>query len=227
MEINKLINGDAIEELKKLGNESIDVIITDPPYNIAKKNNFSTMGRTGIDFGEWDKGFDQTTWLIEAERVLKKDGSLIIFNGWKNLGSISEFGESIGLITKDCIRWVKDNPMPRNRDRRYIVDFEMGLWLVKKGAKWVFNRQSDKYDRPEYNYPIVAGKEKTKHPTQKPVKLMEEIILRHSNENDVILDPFIGSGSTGVACRNLNRNFIGVELDEEYFKIAEERISGN
>lgn len=114
--------------------------------------------------------------------------------------------------------------MPRNRDRRYIVDFEMGIWFVKKGAKWVFNRQSDKYDRPEYNYPIVSGREKTKHPTQKPIKLMEEMILRHSNKEQLVLDPFMGSGSTGVACKNLDRKFIGIELDEEYFNIAKGRI---
>ena len=219
-----LFCGDSIELMKSIPDGVIDTIITDPPYNIAMKNNFNTMGRAGIDFGEWDKGFDQTAWLVEAGRVLKKGGSLIIFNDWKNLGNIARYSEGVGLEIKDCFRWVKDNPMPRNRDRRYITDFEMGVWLVKKGAKWVFNRQSDKYDRPEYNYPIVAGKEKTKHPTQKPIKLMEEIILRHSNENDIVLDPFMGSGSTGVACKNLDRKFIGIELDEEYFKIAKDRI---
>lgn len=223
-EMAMLINGDAIEELTKLENESVDFILTDPPYNISTQNNFKTMGRSGIDFGSWDKDFNQFSWLNHAFRVLKKGGSLVLFNSWKNLGAIAERSEELGLITKDCIRWIKDNPMPRNRDRRYIVDYEMGLWFVKKGDKWVFNRLSEKYDRPEYNYPIVAGKEKTKHPTQKPIKLMEEIILRHSNEGDIVLDPFMGSGSTGVACKNLNRKFIGIELDEEYFKIAKERI---
>ena len=96
--------------------------------------------------------------------------------------------------------------------------------MTKKNAKWVFNRKSEKYDRPEYRYPIVAGKEKTTHPTQKPVSLMKEIIEKHSYEHDVILDPFMGSGSTGVACQNTNRNFIGFELDETYFNIAKERL---
>lgn len=115
--------------------------------------------------------------------------------------------------------------MPRNRDRRYITDSEVAIWLTNKKGKWTFNRQNDTYDRPEYNYPIVSGKEKTKHPTQKPVKLLEEILLRHSNQNDIILDPFMGSGSTGVACLNTNRNFIGVELNEQYFEIAKNRMS--
>ena len=93
------------------------------------------MGRSGIDFGEWDKDFDQTTWLNEAYRVLRKGGSLIIFNDWRNLGHIANFGEAIGFATKDFVRWIKQNPMPRNRDRRYITDFEFAIWMVK-GGKW-------------------------------------------------------------------------------------------
>lgn len=115
--------------------------------------------------------------------------------------------------------------MPRNRDRRYIVDYEFAIVAVKKG-KWTFNRQSDKYDRPELKYPIVSGKNKF-HPTQKPVELMEELVLRHSNENDLILDPFMGSGTTGVAALKNNRNFIGMEIDDKYFKIAKERLNEN
>lgn len=99
-----LLCGDSIKLMKLIPDNSIDLILTDPPYNIAKDNNFKTMGRTGIDFGEWDKGFDQTSWMIEAERILKKDGSLLVFNQWKNLGEIAFFGESIGLIPKDCFR---------------------------------------------------------------------------------------------------------------------------
>lgn len=115
--------------------------------------------------------------------------------------------------------------MPRNRDRRYISDFEHAIVAIKKG-KWTFNRQSDKYDRSELRYPIVSGKNRF-HPTQKPVKLMEELILRHSNENDLVLDPFMGSGSTGVAALNLNRRFVGIELDKKYFNIAKERINSS
>lgn len=221
----ELIYGDCIEKLKSIPDESVDHIITDPPYGVSKKNNFHTMGRSGIDFGEWDKDFDQTAWLDEAYRVLKKGGSLIIFNGWRNLGDIANYGEEIGFTIKDIIRWIKQNPMPRNRDRRYIVDFEFAIWMVKDG-KWVFNRLNDTYDRPEYNYPTVAGKEKTIHTTQKPVALMEEMIRRHTNEGQIILDPFMGSGTTGEACINTGRNFIGIELNEEYFNVAKNRIEG-
>jgi DNA modification methylase len=114
--------------------------------------------------------------------------------------------------------------MPRNRDRRYITDFECAIWLVKKGAKWTFNRLDDKYQRPKFVHSIVSGKEKTSHTTQKPVNLMEEIIKIHTNENDIVLDCFAGSGSCGVACMNTGRKFVGIELDNNYFNIAKQRI---
>lgn len=202
----------------------VDAIITDPPYMIAKKNNFHTMGRSGIDFGEWDKNVDLFSWLDRIPKLLNKDGSVVIFNDWKNLGDIARYCESLGLEIKDFLRWEKSNPMPRNRDRRYITDYECAIWLVNKKAKWVFNRLDEKYQRPKFTHGVVGGKEKTCHTTQKPVSLMEEIIKIHTNEGDVILDCFMGSGSTGVACMNTGRRFIGIELNEDYFDIAKNRI---
>lgn len=221
----KLLHGDCLEIMSEIPDKSVDLILTDPPYNIARDNNFDTMGRRGIDFGEWDKGFDQFLWLNEIPRVLSKDGSVVIFNDWKNIGEIAKYCESLGLVIKDMLRWKKKNPMPRNRDRRYITDFECAVWLTNKKAKWTFHRLSDTYQRPEFEYGVVSGNEKTGHPTQKPVKLMEDLLLIHSNEEDIILDPFMGSGSTGVACVNTNRKFIGIELESEYFHIAQERIN--
>lgn len=221
----KLLHGDCLEIMSEIPDKSVDLILTDPPYNISRDNNFDTMGRRGIDFGEWDKGFDQFLWLNEIPRVLSKDGSVVIFNGWKNIGEIAKYCESLGLVIKDMLRWKKKNPMPRNRDRRYITDFECAVWLTNKKAKWTFHRLSDTYQRPEFEYGVVSGNEKTGHPTQKPVKLMEDLLLIHSNEEDIILDPFMGSGSTGVACVNTNRKFIGIELESEYFHIAQERIN--
>ncbi len=222
----KLMRGDCLVEMDRMIKENIkvDCIITDPPYNIARKNNFSTMGRNGIDFGEWDKGFNQFSWIDKGIKLLKKDASMIIFNDWKNLGEIAKYCEYKGLVIKDMVRWKKTNPMPRNRDRRYITDYEVGVWLTNKNAKWVFNRLDEKYQRPEFAYGIVQGSEKTEHPTQKSLNLMLDIVKIHTNENQMILDPFMGSGTTGVACVNLNRDFIGIELDEGYFSIAEKRI---
>jgi len=230
----ELYNGDCLKVMDELIEKGVkvDSIITDPPYNIARKNNFHTMKnkygkpahRRGIDFGEWDKGFDLFSWIDKVIELLDNNGSLFFFNDWKNIGEMARYAEAKGMDIKDCFRWEKTNPMPRNRDRRYITDFELGVWLVKKKAKWVFNRQDEKYQRPKFVSGIVTGKEKTKHTTQKPITLMEHLVKIHTNENNTILDPFMGSGTTGVACKNLNRNFIGIELDKDYFNIAKKRI---
>lgn len=218
---------DCLEGMKLIDDKSIDAIITDPPYDISRSNNFTTMGRQGIDFGEWDKGFDQFTWMNDTFRILRPGGSLFIFNDWKNIGEIAKYAEIKGFDIKDMVRWKKTNPMPRNRDRRYITDFEVAVWLVKPKGKWVFNRQSDTYDRCEIECSITPQNEKVGHTTQKPIRLMEEIIRRHTNEGQTILDPFIGSGSTVIAAMNLKRNFIGIELQEDYYKIAKERINSH
>jgi len=220
-----LQQGDCLELMKDIPDKSIDLLLTDPPYNISKNNNFKTMKRSGIDFGEWDYKFDLINWLSEISRIMNDGSSVIIFNDWRNLGVLDNKLNDEGFIGKDIFRWIKSNPMPRNRDRRYITDYEFAIVATSKKSKWVFNRLNNTYERPEFACPIVSGKERF-HPTQKPVSLMEHLILRHSNANQTIFDPFMGSGSTGVACVNTSRNFIGMELDEEYFKIAKQRIMG-
>ncbi len=219
----RLIQGDCLELMGKLVAEGVkvDAIITDPPYNIARANNFQSMGRAGIDFGEWDKNFDLFSYLDIAYKLLDKNGSIVIFNDWKNLGDIVRYCENLGFICKDMIRLEKSNPMPRNRDRRYITDYECAVWLTMPKAKWIFNRQSETYERPKFIGSIESGL----HPTQKNTLLMEWLIKIHSNENQVILDPFMGSGTTGVACKNLNRKFIGIEMDSSYYDIAVDRIN--
>lgn len=220
----ELYNGDCIEEVKKVKDGSVNLVLTDPPYNIARKNNFHTMGRAGIDFGDWDKGFDLFSYITEIPRVLHKDGSVIIFNDWKNIGEIARCCEDNGLVIKDMIRWEKSNPMPRNKDRRYITDYEVAVWCTNAKAKWTFNRQSGVYDRPVYRGSLTPSSEKVGHTTQKPEYLMRKLLTVHSNEGDLVLDMFMGSGTTGVACKKLNRRFIGIELDNTYFNSAKNRI---
>jgi site-specific DNA-methyltransferase (adenine-specific) len=224
----KLLHGDCLELMKTLGDDSIDAIITDPPYNISKKNNFGNMiNYSGVDFGEWDKDFDLYSYIVEIPRILRRDGSVIIFNDWKNIGNIARYCESLGMVIKDMIRWEKINPYPRNRDRRYVTDFEVAVWCTNKDANWTFNRTDSVYQKPMFKGASTSRPEKTIHPTQKPVWLLEKIIEIHTNKNDIVLDMFAGSGTTGIACINTNRNFIGMELDEQYFKIAKERINNH
>ncbi len=222
----KLYNDDCIKKIATMPRNKVDAIITDPPYNISRDNNFKTMNRAGIDFGEWDKDFDLVSWIKYCEPVLRKGGNIVIFNSWKNMSYIVDELEKNNFEVKDLIRWEKTNPMPRNRDRRFITDYEVAVWAIKKGGKWTFNRLSETYERPEIVCGVTSKKEKIDggHPTQKPVEVMEWLIKRLSNENDIILDPFMGSGSTGVACKNTNRKFIGIELNKDYYNIAMKRL---
>lgn len=228
----KIYNADAYKIINDLkdNNVMVDHIITDPPYNISKDNNFSTMNsanRQGVDFGEWDKNFDLFSWIEEYIKILKPGGSLIIFTSYRYLSFLIEKIEKCtSMEVKDILKWIKNNPMPRNINRRYVQDTEFAIWAVKKGEKWIFNKPDNiSYLRAEFHTPIVSGKERTIHPTQKSLKLMKDIIDIHSNPNQLILDPFMGSGTTGVAALELNRDFIGIEYNNEYFKIAEDRIN--
>ena len=221
-----LLKGDCLELLETLEKESIDALITDPPYNIARKNNFKSMGRAGIDFGDWDKGFDLTSWIAVAVSRVKKGGNVVIFTDWKSITPIVEELEKNECDVKDMIRIEKSNPIPRNRDRRFITDYEVAVYGVKRGGKWTFNRLDEKYEKPLIKTSVTPKSQKVDngHPTQKSLYAMEWLIERLTNEGDVVLDPFMGSGTTGVACQKLNRDFIGCELSDEYFKMAQKRL---
>lgn len=226
----KLYYADAFSIVKELQKENIKVdhIITDPPYNISKQNNFTTLGqppRKGIDFGEWDKKFNLCGWIKDYVSILNKNGSIIIFCSYLYISNIIEELNNNDIEVKDVLIWKKTNPMPRNTERRYVQDMEFAIWGVKKNAKWVFNKpQNVPYLRSVFETSIVSGNEKNGHPTQKSLKLMKEIIEIHTNENDVIIDPFMGSGSTGVAALELNRKFIGIEKDINYYNLALNRL---
>ena len=218
----QIYNEDCVSGMTHRGGGQVDLILTDPPYNISVKNNFSTMNRKGIDFGEWDKGFDQLSWIKPACDMLKPSGSIIIFNNWLNFGKLADELEKNNCIVKNIIQWRKTNPMPKNRDRLYVTSCEFAIWAVK-GKGWTFNRQRDTYENTIFSYAAPNGKCRV-HPTQKPVGLMEDLILIHSNKGDVVLDPFMGSGTTGVAALHTYRDFIGYELDEKYYQFAKDRI---
>lgn len=208
-------------------NIKVDAIITDPPYNISKENNLDTMNgkRKGVDFGEWDKNFDVCSWINDYSKLLSKNGSMIVFCSYLYISYICDAMKKNDIEVKDVIIWKKTNPMPRNVERRYVQDMEFAIWGVNKSAKWVFNKPKDvSYLRSVYESSVVSGNERTQHPTQKSLKVMEDIIKIHTNENDLILDPFMGSGTTGVGAIKNCRKFIGIEISPKYFTIAKKRL---
>lgn len=220
----KLVNDDFRNFVPTLEDNSIDAIITDIPYCISKENNFSTMKdrpfRQGIDFGEWDKDFDINDLKLLVPK-LKKGGTLFVFHSFEQYSDLlNTFDE---LEFKDRVIWRKTNPMPRNRDRRYVCNIEIASWYVKPGKTWTFNRQSDTYDESVLSYPSESNHYRI-HPTQKNLDLMGDIVRRHTNKSDLVLDCFMGSGSTGVACILNDRSFIGVERNTEYFDKAVKKI---
>jgi len=230
--INKIILGDCLEVMKDIPNESIDLILTDPPYNISQKKKIFRDYRSGkrsdisFDYGCWDYDFNIEPFLIETKRILKPFGQWLVFSSEQLFGKYREWFQNNGHF-KQLIIWEITNPLPQFRKCGYRQATQLILWAykIKPPVKdQHFNFLTQKEMRNIFKYPLCGGNERTKHPTQKPLQLIEHLIKIHSRENDIILDPFFGSGTTCVACVKLGRRYIGIEKDEEYFKIANERI---
>jgi len=228
---------DAYEFLQEIPNDSIDLILTDPPYEISKPSGFidsltkpdgspqseRTLRRFGIslDFGEWDKNeLNLLPYIQEMYRILRPSGTMIMFYDLWKITPLKNMMESVKFKQIRYIEWVKTNPVPINSKINYLTNSrEIALTAVKK-SKPTFNSQ---YDNGTYKYPIYHGKDRF-HPTQKSLKLFEDLIQKHSDENDTVLDCFLGSGTTAVAALNTKRNFIGCEIDDGYYNKMVERI---
>lgn len=223
----EIYNKDCIEVLMGGHLKEVDAVITDPPYNVSRKNNFTTMGsacRQGMDFGEWDKDFNITQFIPYASSVLKENGNFVIFNAWENLGDIKKVCEDSHIYIKRCLVLSKSNPAPFNRDRMFVNDVEFALWGVKnskgKPTNWTFNRMNS---LEKCVIPCTVQSSKL-HPTMKSLSVMEYLVQTLTKEGDTVLDCFMGSGTTGLACKNLQRNFIGIEIDEGYFDVCKKRL---
>ncbi len=186
-----------------------------------------------MDFGEWDYQDEETlekfteTWIKEIMRILKPTGSLYVFYSKEEIIFLKRAIEKSGGYWKSELIWHKTNPVPNFRKRSYTSSIEAIGYAVKEKGNFIFNFKTQKEMHNFLESGICQGKERTKHPTQKPLWIIKHFIEVSSNEKDTILDCFMGSGTTGVACVNTNRKFIGIELDENYFKIAEERIESS
>lgn len=231
-----LHNQDCIEVMTSIEENSVDLILTDPPYNLGnfmrdrdtnlkkmRDNFFGSAGWDDLSFEEWEESMD--SFFEESVRVLKHGGSMIVFMAIIKVESIVKIAERHGLYYKTTGIWHKLNPMPRNMNLHFVNSTETWIYFTYKKKTGTFNNDGKMiHDFIETAVASNGERKFGKHPTQKPVELMEFFVNVLSNENDTILDPFMGSGSTGVAAIKNDRNFIGVELNEKYYNIARQRI---
>lgn len=210
----KLYQGDCLEVMKEIPNKSIDCIITDSPYGFGYQSNMKKNKDLPMFYDRNTSWLNE--WLYNSNKLLKDDGHLYMF---APVQKIDEFKQKIEnfFIIKNILVWDKKGFGMGDLYGQYAPSYEFIIFAVKEqGRKLNGKRERD-----------LLSFAKTKceyHPTQKPIDLIEYLIKKSTNENDIVLDSFMGSGSTGVACVNTNRKFIGIELDEKYFNIAKERI---
>ncbi len=243
---NKIINGDSLEELKKIPRETFDLIFADPPYNLQLKSELTRPDRSKVSAvnDKWDqfenfKKYDDFTyeWLSECKRILKKDGAIWVIGSYHNIFRVGTTIQNLGFWILNDVIWNKNNPMPNFRGTRFTNAHETLIWASKsEKSKYTFNYQSlkclndDLQMRSNWDLPICNGSERLKkdgkkiHSTQKPEALLHRILLATSNKNDLILDPFLGSGTTATVAKKLGRNYFGIEKEKNYFKAAEQRI---
>ena len=224
-----VVNGDCLDYLGQIPDNSIDLILTDPPYNIAQYStgNINLPGRSALnnDLAEWDLiTIDPFDLLPDFKRIIKPDGNIFVFTSYNLIGKWHEAFDS-EFDTFQFFIWHKTNPAPKIFKNGFLNSCEMIACMWNKGHKWNFSDQRNMHNF--FESPICMKPERLsapKHPSQKPVRLLEHIVSIASNENDVVLDPFMGVGSTGVAALRNKRRFIGIEIEKSYFDAAEMRI---
>lgn len=232
----ELYNGDCLGVLKDIASESVDLFITDPPYKIisggcrisAKDNECSGIFNRRKDNKRTDWVDDVRTgkmfehnelkfidWLPEVFRIMKNGTHIYIMTNDRNMQELLNAGTKVGFKVVNILTWIKNNVTP---NKYYMKNTEFAVMFRKGKARSI----NDMGSKQAIEIDNIIGK-KT-HPTEKPTKLMEYWITNSTNEGELVVDPFMGTGASGVACINANRNFIGIELDKNYFEIAESRI---
>lgn len=217
--------------LPTIEDSSIDLVLIDPPYEISRETGFTHGDLTGRDtdrfrvsmeFGDWDSQFQNLDLVVaECFRILRSGGSMICFYDLWKISTLKEYFDRAGFKQIRFIEWLKTNPVPLNSKRNYLTNAREIAITGTKNGKPTFNSE---YDSGVYRFPICHSKDRF-HPTQKPLELIEELIRKHSNAGDLILDCFLGSGTTAIASKNLGRNFIGCEIDPNFYEKILERIN--
>ena len=245
--LNKIIKGDSIESMRSLPDNSIDVIFADPPYNLQLKNDLSRPDSSkvnGVTEG-WDRfksfeEYDKFTkdWISEAQRILKPEGTIWVIGSYHNIFRVGNTMQNLGFWILNDIIWHKSNPMPNFKGTRFTNAHETIIWASKNhNSKYNFNYHAMKslnegiQMRSDWYIPICSGGERIKdsngnkiHSTQKPEALLYRVLLSSSKKDDIILDPFFGTGTTGAVAKKLGRNFIGLEREDIYINAAKKRI---
>jgi site-specific DNA-methyltransferase (adenine-specific)/modification methylase len=215
--------------MKTLPDKSVDLILTDPPYNIAKYStgNIPLPGRTPLnnDIASWDKvDIDPAAMVADFKRILKPKGNIFVFTSYNLIGKWHSSFDS-EFDTFQFFIWHKTNPAPKIYKNGFLNSCELIVCMWNKGHTWNFSNQREMHNF--FECPICSSPERLqnpKHPAQKPLKLLKHLIAVSSNEGDIVFDPFMGVGSTGIAALALNRKFGGCEIDETYFNAAQERL---
>lgn len=255
-EENSLIFGDALEILRSLPDQSVNHCITDPPYNISGYDNKKKIGWlqsnktwvkdknfTKID-ADWDKFTDDDyllftrAWIAEVMRVLKPNGSIIIFGSYHNIYRIGSILQDFDRKLINSITWYKRNAFPNVTQRMLCESTEHIIWAVnetqKKAKNWTFNYKDlkkingDLQMRNMWDIISTPKSEKKygKHPSQKPVDVINRLVIGCSNKDDIIIDPFMGSGTLPVVAKMTGRKFIGIDSDKKYCELAKKRVDG-
>jgi DNA modification methylase len=228
--------GNCVDFLKFIKSSTVDLILTDPPYNLGnfmhnrntnlvkmRENQFAYAGWDNLTQEDWEKEMD--IFFSESSRILKKSGALLLFMSLIKIETIIKLASKYKFYYKTTGVWHKTNPMPRNMNIHFVNSTEAWVYFIKDDTSGTFNNEG-KMEHDFIETSLTTSKEKQfgKHPTQKPTKVIGHFVKLLSNKEDVVLDPFMGSGTTGVCSRKLKRKFIGIELDNDYYELSKTRM---
>ena len=247
IQTNQILVGDCVELMEGLPEGSVDMVFADPPYNLQLEGELRRPNNSKVDAvdDDWDQfeslaTYDAFTrsWLEAARRVLKPDGTLWVIGSYHNIFRVGSVLQDLGFWILNDVIWRKTNPMPNFRGRRFTNAHETLIWCARdKDSRYLFNYEAmkslndDLQMRSDWTIPLCTGRERLKidgkkaHPTQKPEALLHRVILSSTEVDEVVLDPFFGSGTTGAVAKHLRRKFIGLERDPTYAEVAERRIA--
>jgi len=245
----RILIGDCVAEMTKLPAASVDLVFADPPYNLQLNGDLKRPDDSKVDAvdDDWDKfvsfsAYDDFTraWLAACRRVMKPSATLWVIGSYHNIFRVGTVLQDLGFWILNDIVWRKSNPMPNFRGRRFTNAHETLIWAARQATNknYTFNYEAlkagndDVQMRSDWLFPLCTGEERLKgkdgkklHPTQKPEALLARVLLAASRPDDLVLDPFCGSGTTGAVARRLRRRFIGIEREADYAKAAQKRIA--